>query len=273
MSKSYDKIIKENMAAIFLPLSEKYLGIKIVTTRDLPEKLQTTIEREPDFIKVVTDSNGKEFILHWEFQTKNEANMVYRMAEYRAILQRKHKLPVRQFVFYIGEAKLTMRSQLRADEVIEGYSLTDIRTLDTEQILASSIPEEIVLGVLGDFSEDEAANIIRRILSRLQELCHEPILVQKYARQLTILSRLRKLETQTKEQIDDMAITYDIYTDGLYLEGKEKGKQEGKEEGVQLGIDKVIQVRQLLNDGLGEEVISKQTQLSLETVRKIIAIL
>ncbi|MGB3778862.1 MAG: hypothetical protein WA960_10935 [Tunicatimonas sp.] len=43
MSKSYDKIIKENMAAIFLPLSEKYLGIKIVTTRDLPEKLQTTL--------------------------------------------------------------------------------------------------------------------------------------------------------------------------------------------------------------------------------------
>ncbi|MGB3778861.1 MAG: hypothetical protein WA960_10930 [Tunicatimonas sp.] len=60
-----------------------------------------------------------------------------------------------------------------------------------------------------------------------------------------------------------MAITYDIYTDGLYL--------EGKEEGVQLGIDKVIQVRRLLNDGLGEEAISNQTQLSLETVRKIIA--
>ena len=60
-----------------------------------------------------------------------------------------------------------------------------------------------------------------------------------------------------------MAITYDIYTDGLYL--------EGKEEGVQLGIDKVIQVRRLLNDGLGEEAISKQTQLSLKTVRKIIA--
>ena len=64
MGKEYDKVIKENMAAIFLPLSEKYLGIKIATTRDLPEKLQTTIEREPDFVKVVTDDDGKEFILH-----------------------------------------------------------------------------------------------------------------------------------------------------------------------------------------------------------------
>ncbi len=62
-----------------------------------------------------------------------------------------------------------------------------------------------------------------------------------------------------------MAITYDIYTDGLYL--------EGKEEGVQLGIDKVIEVRQLLRDGLGEEEINKKAKLPLETVRKIIAVL
>ena len=171
--------------------------------------------------------------------------MVYQMAEYRAILQRKYKLAVRQFVFYIGQDKLTMSHQLEPEEVIAGFSLTDVRTLDPEQALASSIPEEIILGVLGDYPPGQATQIIQRIISRLQELCHESILLQKYTKQLTILSRLRKLETQTKEQLDVMAITYDIYTDGLYL--------EGKKEGMQLGIDKVIQVRQLLNNGLGEK--------------------
>ncbi len=38
-----------------------------------------------------------------------------------------------------------------------------------------------------------------------------------------------------------------------------------------MGIDRAIQVRQLLNDGLGEKEISNQTQLPLKTVRKIIA--
>ncbi len=273
MGKEYDKVIKENMAAIFLPLSEKYLGIKIATTRDLPEKLQSTIEREPDFVKVVADGDGKEFILHWELQTKNETDMVYRMAEYRAILQRKYKLTVRQFVFYIGQDKLTMKHQLEPDEVIAGFSLTDVQTFDPERVLASSIPEEIILGVLGDYPQGQATYIIQRIISRLQELCHEPILLQKYTKQLTILSRLRKLEIETKEQLDVMAITYDIYTDGLYLEGKKEGKKEGKREGIQVGIDKVIHVKQLLNEGLSEREVSRKTRLSLETVRKIVAAL
>ena len=108
MGQDYDKILKENITAIFLPLSEKYLGIKIVTTRDLPEKLQSTIEREPDFVKIVKDEEQREFILHIEFQVANEPDMVYRMAEYRAILQRKYKLSVRQFVIYLGSGKPTM---------------------------------------------------------------------------------------------------------------------------------------------------------------------
>jgi len=59
MTKSYDKIIKENIERLFLPLSEKYLGIKITAIKNLTEKLQTTIEREPDFIKIITTDKGQ----------------------------------------------------------------------------------------------------------------------------------------------------------------------------------------------------------------------
>ena len=44
----FDKIIKENIEALFLVLSEKLLGIKVNNPVDLPEKLQTTVERELD---------------------------------------------------------------------------------------------------------------------------------------------------------------------------------------------------------------------------------
>ncbi len=37
MSQDYDKILKENIAALFLPLSEKYLGIRILSSRELPD--------------------------------------------------------------------------------------------------------------------------------------------------------------------------------------------------------------------------------------------
>jgi hypothetical protein len=40
---------------------------------------------------------------------------------------------------------------------------------------------------------------------------------------LVVLSRLRKIETITKTEVEAMTIHYDIETDGLYLEGLEKG--------------------------------------------------
>ena len=60
----YDKIIKENIESIFLPLLEKFTGIKVVTSTEIKDKIQRTVEREPDFLKRITDQTGSEFILH-----------------------------------------------------------------------------------------------------------------------------------------------------------------------------------------------------------------
>ncbi len=82
MGNDYDKILKENIAALLLPLTEKYLGIRIKDSRELKDKLQATIEKEPDFIRVVRTDKDEEFILHLEFQTQDEEGMIYRMQEY-----------------------------------------------------------------------------------------------------------------------------------------------------------------------------------------------
>jgi hypothetical protein len=98
LASDYDKIFKENIAALFLPLSEKYLGIRITRTEELKDKLQTTIEKEPDFIRIVETDKGERFILHLEFQSADEEGMIYRMQEYFGILRKKYGLLVKQFV-------------------------------------------------------------------------------------------------------------------------------------------------------------------------------
>ncbi len=87
MAHDYDKILKENIASLLLPLTEKYLGIKIKDSRELKDKLQTTIEKEPDFIRIVKTDTEEEFILHIEFQTQDEEGMIYRMQEYFGLLR------------------------------------------------------------------------------------------------------------------------------------------------------------------------------------------
>ena len=76
-----DRIFKQNIGDIFLPLLDKYLGLSIKSTAEIKDKVQTTIEREPDFLKKVIDQQDQEFILQMEFQTTDDPEMVYRMAE------------------------------------------------------------------------------------------------------------------------------------------------------------------------------------------------
>ena len=82
----FDKILKENIEAVFLPLVEEMLGISIKETFEMKDNLQTTIKRETDFLKRVIDQDGKEWILHLEFQTSDDPKMIYRMAEYKGII-------------------------------------------------------------------------------------------------------------------------------------------------------------------------------------------
>lgn len=91
----YDKIFKENIEAVIPGLMRKVLGITAVASEELPDDVLHTKERKPDVLKKITDDQGNIFVLHIEFQVSDEADMVYRMAEYFIMLERKYRLPLR----------------------------------------------------------------------------------------------------------------------------------------------------------------------------------
>jgi predicted transposase YdaD len=271
MAKQYDKILKENIEEIFLPLAEKYLGLKILKTEILPEKVQVTQEREVDFNKIVYTDSGEKFILHLEFQTSDDVNMIYRIAQYKAMKMYKFHLPVKSVVIYFGMEKPKMRTQLREQEVIEGFELLNLHALDAERILESDVPEEVILAILGKYPELMAGLLIKRVIVRLKELCGEEARFNKYLKQLIVLSRLRKLELETKKTIEEMPITYDITKDGLYLEGKKDGMQKGILKGAEQERKKRnIEIAEtLLKKGMSAVEVSEISTLSVEEVIKI----
>lgn len=249
----YDKIIKENIEAILLTLSKKLLGFEIRNPVDLPEKLQTTIEREPDFLKKISLDDGSEVILHLEFQTHDDSKMVYRMAEYKAILQRKFELPVRQFVIYLGVAEPRMRTHLSEEEQITGFELRNLHNLPVEQVMESDIPEEIVLSILTDYPTADAEKVISAIIQKLKKVATDEAQLKKSLQQLLILSRIRKIEDQTEKLIENMPITYDIDTDYLYKKGMEKG------------IEKLV-INLLQNSSMSPHKIAEVTKVPLDKV-------
>ncbi|MGB3585259.1 MAG: hypothetical protein WBA23_01910 [Tunicatimonas sp.] len=222
----------------------------------ITEKLQTTIEREPDFLKKVTLKDNSSIILHLEFQRNDEPEMVYRMAEYRAIIQRKYLVPVRQYVIYLGTEMPKMTTQLPPNEHITGFELKNIHSMPIDQVLKSDIPEEIILAILTDYRSSDAEEVITKIIQKLKGVAANEAAFKKSLQQLVTLSRIRKLEEQTEKQIRAMPITYNIETDYLYNKGIE---------------NKTIAVvrRMLKDENLTVQQIANFADTTTEFVRKV----
>lgn len=98
------------MEAALPGLIKNLLGIHAVYSEELPDDIQHTKERRPDVLKKLIDKTGETFVLHIEFQVKDEPEMVFRMAEYYIMLLRRYKLPV-QRICYIRRERYTQNDR------------------------------------------------------------------------------------------------------------------------------------------------------------------
>lgn len=267
----YDRIFRENAKYIFIPLIEQELNIKITSFQELQEKFTKTIERETDFLYRVTTSEKKEILLHIEFQTQDDKDMLYRMAEYHGLIYKKHRLPVQHIVIYLGTGKSKMKSKIPSEELFLGFDLINIHELNTTSLLSSQVPEVVLLALLSDYEQERTEAILRLIIIQLKAISKSANDLNKYLQQLILLSRLRKLEDTTIKILSTMPITYDITTDYLYKQGEIKGIKEGIQKERQRfqkekikGIQLLLKIGQLTNNQIAEAM-----NVSVDFVQKV----
>jgi hypothetical protein len=252
----YDKIFKENAESIFLPIIEAHLGIKIKKFSQLKEKLQTTLEREVDFLYKIETLTGEIFVLHIEFQTEDDPEMLYRNAEYHGIILKRKKLPIKHIVIFLGSTIPQMPTQLPEKAVYSGFDLITINQLDSAKLLTSQIPEEIILAILANYPKEQVESILRLIVRQLKAICANTSEVSKYFKQLVVLSRLRKIDNLTIKITEEMPINYDVQTDYLY--------QKGIEKGIEISVSTLI-----LETDFSDERIAKITGATILFVKAI----
>lgn len=249
---------------------EKLTGLPLPQKlENIPDDLQLTLERKPDFSRIATEPDDKRYLLHIEFQVADDPSMVLRMQTYRALFQEIYKLPVKQFVFYLGQRPPKMVNRISdlipGDENNFTYSLINTQQYDYERLIASLIPEEIIFAILGDFKNEQAEKIVSNILNRLWQISPDKKKLQRYIQQLLVLSKLRNLEAETLKQTEAMPIEFDINKDVIYQKGKSEGKSEGLSEGLSEG--KKIVIVEMLKDGtLSLQKIATYAKVSVDEV-------
>ena len=221
-ANQYDKIFKENIEAVIPSLMQKVLGITALISDELPDDIQHTKERKPDVLKRITDIEGNTFVLQIEFQVSDEPEMIYRMAEYKVMLLRVYKIPVRQFVIFLGKGKPKMVTEIQSEDLVFKYNLLSIKTIDYEIFLNSNKPEEVVFAVLSNFGIEKPEKAIEKIIKKLEETAKTELTLKKYLRQLRILSELRKLEFNLDEIMESIAKFINEDTDYFVLKAKRK---------------------------------------------------
>lgn len=240
-ANQYDKIFKENIEAVIPSLMQNVLGITAVSLEELPDDVQHTKERKPDVLKKVTDNLGNTFVLQIEFQVADEPEMVYRMADYCIMLVRKYKLPIRQFVIFLGKANPQMETELMMEDLSFRYHLRSIKAIDYQLFLKSGKPEEIVFAVLSNFGADNPETAIENIVDRLEETTGTELTLKKYINQLRILAELRKLDLQIDEIMESIAKYLNEENDYFVVKAKRKIVENLLKE-TDMALDKIAKI-------------------------------
>jgi hypothetical protein len=258
-ASQYDKIIKENMNGAMPDMLSCVLGIQAAKAEDLAERVQHTKERIPDQLKKITDDSGETFVLHIEWQLKNDAEMIDRMLEYRAMLRRKYRINIRQYVFFMGKMASTMVNRIEERDLKFSYRLIVLYKIDYKVFLASEKPEQKILAVLGDFRKEAPETVLRKIIKGIKAKAKGGLVEQRYLNQLRVLVQLRNLETQFNHVMEPASTVFKEERDPYYIKGFDKGKIKASCE----AAIKLIQATELTDD-----LIATLTGATISFVRK-----
>ncbi|TKC63961.1 hypothetical protein FBD94_06355 [Pedobacter hiemivivus] len=255
----YDKLFKENIQQNLSGIVKHVLSLDVTTIEVLNEDVQYTKERKTDLLTKVIDKNGNTYLLHVEYQTNNYRNMHYRMAEYSIMLQRKYKLPVKQFVIYIGPGKANMPTVIDTKDHKFRYTMTSLSAVDYRLFLKSDAIEEKMLAVLGNIDPQDSVFVLEEIVKAIKYNVASGLSTDRYLQQLHVLVKLRNLGDKLEEVMINVADFFKEEEDPLFRRGHKKGK-----------IEEQIEIaRNFKSIGVATTDIAKGTGLSVMEVEAL----
>ncbi len=270
----YDKIVQENLKELVPAIIRNVLGYKKCRLKALPKiKLQTTLEKEPDFLMIIYDDrspNGR--ILHIEFEGQDEKIMDWRMAEYLGIIGKIHQMEIEQRLIYIGMGTpVNIKGSINHTQTTYCYDVHVLEAIDYKEFLSAEMPEAVIFAILANPKGVSPVEIIRLILERLRFLVGDSIAIRKFIKQLIMLSKKRNLRSETINQAKKMIGYQDYEDDILYIQGKDVGVEQGIEQGIEQGqkIKDIIAIRNMSKKKFDAATIAEVQEVSLEFVNTI----
>ena len=262
-----DTILKEITKEAIRDVLKYIVKIEIDDFEFLDIEFQKIESRKADIL-----IKAKNKILHIEFQTTNDKEMLYRQMRYFIEIKRQYpKYEIYQYIIYIGEAKLNMINKLKNHNITFKYDIIDMKKLDCQNFMDINTPQALVIAVLCDFKDKNPNQVIKEILSRLLQITKNENEFRKYILMLEELSTSRKkLKNIIKEE--EMALqhltwedlpSYEVGYERAILYEKDKWEKQGKIE------EKLEVIKNGIQNGIDTQTLILLTKLSEKEINKI----
>ncbi len=194
MAKPIDDAFKELIQSSSLAFIQNQLGEKFDSIEPSATELVKVV-READFVYKITQKKVEK-ILHLEVQTAHDPDMHARMLLYVGLLFKKHYLPIKQMVLYLGESPMKVSNIKPMVDNIQmeyfQYKYKLINIVDTNYSVFLRKKETLPLAILGKYDPKNVLKVIRDIFLGAKEFLRtkKEFLELKY--NLVVLSKLRK---------------------------------------------------------------------------------
>jgi predicted transposase YdaD len=242
------------------------------------------VDRELPVPSVIADAlyavtwQGKQVVLHVEFQRNRHPEMGRRLWEYNALTNIHTKLPVYSVVIYLVEDKPLVQSPY----VIPLPDGRPTQRLDFETIKLWEIPPEVfeqqglagLLPLLPLTKGGKNRETVERMIKGLEEADKQDLLVLGYAFSSLLFTAdgdgewLKERFSMMHDILKDTWVFQEIIKEGLE-EGKKEGLQEGLQEGLKEGLGEgllqIIEIRFPPLLAQAKQVVELQT--SVEQLR------
>ncbi|SFV57526.1 hypothetical protein MNB_SV-6-766 [hydrothermal vent metagenome] len=266
-----DITTKDTIKTITQDIARYILELEVTDIEFVDKELQRIEKREADIVALCS-VNGTKAILHLEIQNDNDKTMHHRMLRYYIdIKQRFDKLPIYQYLVYIGRPKLSMKNSIVETDLNFRYNLIDMHTIDCQKFLSMDTPDALVLAILCDFKDRDEKDVITYIITRLRELTKDNNhKLGKYMLALEELSTNRNLQKSLEEverMLRDMKIE-ELPGYKIALErGEERGIKKGLSQGLSQGIIETA-ITMINRFKLSIEDVAKELNISIDELKK-----
>jgi predicted transposase/invertase (TIGR01784 family) len=215
---------------------------------------------------------GKNVILHTEFQTVTDSSMPFRMADYYLRLRRKFpEVTIQQVVIYLKRTNSALVRETSYKTLVMTHNFRVIRLWEEPVEVFLNTPGLLPYAVLSRATDKEA--VLTQVLGELEQISDRTE-QSNLAAANSILAGLELNEQVIRRLMRSPVMRESTMYQSILREGRTEGRAEGLEQGLEQGrtVGERTLVLKLLTRKLGNlspTLQTKITALSLESVEAL----